>query len=127
MGAFIDALRAAPQPVDTAHRCRVASPPVFGKYAMSARLGLLDSTTIVMGSMIGSGIFIVSADIARMLEERGALRIVHDAAELASTVCDLLVNPTARATMGGAGRKTVDDNRGAVTRLMNFIEPLLPS
>jgi L-asparagine transporter-like permease len=28
-------------------------------------LGLLDSTMIVIGSMIGSGIFIVSADIAR--------------------------------------------------------------
>ncbi len=27
-------------------------------------LGLLDATTIVMGSMIGSGIFIVAADIA---------------------------------------------------------------
>ena len=31
------------------------------------RLGLLDSTTIVMGSMIGSGVFIVSADIARQV------------------------------------------------------------
>ena len=30
-------------------------------------LGLLDSTMIVAGSMIGSGIFIVSADIARQL------------------------------------------------------------
>jgi APA family basic amino acid/polyamine antiporter len=30
-------------------------------------LGLLDATTIVMGSMIGSGIFIVSADIARQV------------------------------------------------------------
>ena len=28
-------------------------------------LGLLDSTMLVAGSMIGSGIFIVSADIAR--------------------------------------------------------------
>jgi APA family basic amino acid/polyamine antiporter len=31
-------------------------------------LGLLDSTMMVMGSMIGSGIFIVSADIARLVE-----------------------------------------------------------
>ena len=30
-------------------------------------LGLFDATTIVMGSMIGSGIFIVSADIARQV------------------------------------------------------------
>jgi basic amino acid/polyamine antiporter, APA family len=37
------------------------------------RLGLLDSTTIVMGSMIGSGIFIVSADIARQVQSPGLL------------------------------------------------------
>jgi APA family basic amino acid/polyamine antiporter len=34
-------------------------------------LGLLDSTTIVMGSMIGSGIFIVAADIARQVRSPG--------------------------------------------------------
>jgi basic amino acid/polyamine antiporter, APA family len=36
-------------------------------------LGLLDSTTIVMGSMIGSGIFIVAADIARQVESPGLM------------------------------------------------------
>jgi len=37
------------------------------------RLGLLDSTMIVAGSMIGSGIFIVSADISRQLGAPGWL------------------------------------------------------
>src|SRR5918994_7416102 len=36
-------------------------------------LGLVDATTIVMGSMIGSGIFIVSADIARQVQSPGLL------------------------------------------------------
>ena len=36
-------------------------------------LGLLDSTTLVMGSMIGSGIFIVAADIARQVNSPGSL------------------------------------------------------
>src|SRR2546427_1852090 len=36
-------------------------------------LGLLDSTMIVAGSMIGSGIFIVSADIARQVGSAGWL------------------------------------------------------
>ena len=36
-------------------------------------LGLLDATTIVMGSMIGSGIFIVAADIARQVQSPGLL------------------------------------------------------
>jgi APA family basic amino acid/polyamine antiporter len=36
-------------------------------------LGLLDSTMIVAGSMIGSGIFIVSADITRNVGSAGWL------------------------------------------------------
>ena len=36
-------------------------------------LGLLDATTLVMGSMIGSGIFIVSADISRQVKSPGLL------------------------------------------------------
>ena len=67
-----------------------------------------------------------SADIARMLIENGAVRIVHDPAQLAAVVGDLLTNPTARTVMGASGRKAVDDNRGAVARLMQFLEPLLP-
>jgi 3-deoxy-D-manno-octulosonic-acid transferase len=67
-----------------------------------------------------------SSDIARMLVERQALQIVHNPEELARVVGGLLANPTQRATMGSAGRKTVDDNRGAVKRLMEFLEPLLP-
>ena len=34
-------------------------------------LGLYDSTMVVVGSMIGSGIFIVSADMARTLGSPG--------------------------------------------------------
>ena len=36
-------------------------------------LGLLDSTMIVIGSMIGSGIFIVIADLSRTLDSPGYL------------------------------------------------------
>jgi APA family basic amino acid/polyamine antiporter len=36
-------------------------------------LGLIDATTIVIGSMIGSGIFIVSADIARQVQSPGLM------------------------------------------------------
>ncbi|HOX55501.1 MAG TPA: APC family permease [Verrucomicrobiota bacterium] len=39
-------------------------------------LGLLDSTMLVAGSMIGSGIFIVSADIARQVGSAGGLLAV---------------------------------------------------
>ncbi|MGA7993179.1 MAG: amino acid permease [Thermoanaerobaculia bacterium] len=40
------------------------------------RLGLLDATTIVAGSMIGSGIFITSADIARQVRSAPLLLLV---------------------------------------------------
>ena len=39
-------------------------------------LGLLDGTMLVAGSMIGSGIFIVSADIARNVGSAGWLVVV---------------------------------------------------
>ncbi len=40
------------------------------------RLGLFDATTIVAGSMIGSGIFITSADIARQVRSSSLLLLV---------------------------------------------------
>jgi 3-deoxy-D-manno-octulosonic-acid transferase len=67
-----------------------------------------------------------SADIARLLAEGGAVRIVHDAQELATAVCELLADPAARTRMGASGRQAIEQNRGAVDRLMAFLEPLLP-
>src|SRR2546430_5031941 len=46
------------------------------KETFARSLGLLDSTMIVAGSMIGSGIFIVSADIARQVGSSGWLLVV---------------------------------------------------
>ncbi len=43
---------------------------------LEAHLGFLDATALVAGSMIGSGIFIVSADIARRLPAPGWLLAV---------------------------------------------------
>ena len=41
--------------------------------ALKPSLGLLDATMVVAGSMIGSGIFIVSADITRHVGSAGWL------------------------------------------------------
>jgi len=38
-------------------------------------LGLVDATTLVMGSMIGSGVFIVAADISRQVQSPGLLML----------------------------------------------------
>ncbi len=50
------------------------SEPTDGKFIRG--LGLLDSTMLVAGSMIGSGIFIVSADISRQVGSPGWLLVV---------------------------------------------------
>src|SRR5215470_12811911 len=47
------------------------APPAEPKFVQG--LGLLDSTMLVAGSMIGSGIFIVSADIGRQVGSTGWL------------------------------------------------------
>ena len=67
-----------------------------------------------------------SADIARLLVECGAVRIVHDAPQISAAIGELLADPTERSNMGASGRKAVEQNRGAVRRLMEFLEPLLP-
>src|ERR1700731_1628172 len=46
------------------------------KTGLVKALGLTDATTLVMGSMIGSGIFIVSGDIARQDDSPGLLILV---------------------------------------------------
>lgn len=46
-----------------------AQPPEEGGFQRS--LGLFDSTMVVVGAMIGSGIFLVSADMARLLGSAG--------------------------------------------------------
>jgi len=98
---------------------------VGGSLAPIGGHNLLEPASLSLPILAGPNNF-NSADIAKMLIERGAVRIVQDSAQLAAAVGDLLTDPAARAVMGASGRKTVDDNRGAVARLMQFLEPLLP-
>src|SRR3954462_4903309 len=49
---------------------------------LERRLGLLDATMIVMGSMIGSGIFITSAESARLIGAPGWLLLAWTVAGL---------------------------------------------
>ena len=53
-------------------------------------LGLLDATTLVMGSMIGSGVFIVAADIGRQVGSPGLMMmtwVVTALMSLAGALC----------------------------------------
>ena len=69
-------------------------------------LGLLDATMIVAGSMIGSGIFIVSADIARQVGSAGWLLVVWLVTGLLTVVAALSYGELA-AMMPRAGGQYV--------------------
>src|SRR6266704_1192418 len=54
----------------------MSQPPATNDGTFVRGFGLLDSTMLVAGSMIGSGIFIVSADITRLVGSAGWLLVV---------------------------------------------------
>ena len=64
-------------------------------------------------------------DIADLFIELGACRRVGDTEELAETVSELLSNPEEAARLGRAGQKLLEENRGALKRLLVLLEPLL--
>ncbi len=66
-----------------------------------------------------------SEEIARLFVEVGAAHIVHDAAELGEQVTLLLREPAERERRGSTGRRALDENRGALRRLLDLIDPLL--
>src|SRR5438046_8937205 len=83
-------------------------------------LGLLDSTMIVAGSMIGSGIFIVSADITRPVGSAGWLLAVWLVTGVL-TVVDGLSYGELASMMPHAGRQYVD-LRGTYTQLRGVLD-----
>jgi 3-deoxy-D-manno-octulosonic-acid transferase len=64
-------------------------------------------------------------EVARLLTERGAARVVHNARELGAQLGALIADPAERASLGALARACVDSNRGALARLLALIEPLL--
>jgi 3-deoxy-D-manno-octulosonic-acid transferase len=66
-----------------------------------------------------------SADVARLLIERGAAEVVKNPQELADRVIALLADPAARARMGVQGRAVVDANKGALQKLLGLVVPLI--
>ena len=67
-------------------------------------LKLLDSTTLVIGSMIGSGIFIVSADVARELRSPGLLLLTWIIGALLTMICAVCYGELAAAMPHAGGQ-----------------------
>ncbi len=67
------------------------------------------------------------AEVARLLTECGAARIVSGPEELASSLAALLEDAGLRADLGARARAVVEANRGALAKLLALIGPLLES
>src|SRR6266498_1275072 len=88
-------------------------------------LGLLDSTMLVAGSMIGSGIFIVSPIIARQVGSPGWLLVVWIVTGLLTLMAALSYGELA-AMMPKAGGQYVY-LREAYSPLCGFLNPTISS
>lgn len=79
-----------------------------------------------LGLPIVSGPHVFNAqEIADMFADLGACRIVDNPAELANAISELLGNKTLAAELGSQGRELLQQNRGALARLLGLLEPLL--
>lgn len=67
-------------------------------------LGLLDATTIVMGSMIGSGVFIVAADISRQVNSPALLMFTWVATAVLTLIAALSYGELAAAMPKAGGQ-----------------------
>jgi 3-deoxy-D-manno-octulosonic-acid transferase len=66
-------------------------------------------------------------DIAEMLEDVGAVRVARDSTELFDELATSLSDPALSRQRGLAGRRVLDENRGALDRLMTLVIPLMTS
>src|SRR5947207_6227208 len=67
-------------------------------------LGLMDATTLVVGSMIGSGIFIVAADISRQVQSPGLLIMTWVVTALLTIIAALSYGELAAAMPQAGGQ-----------------------
>jgi 3-deoxy-D-manno-octulosonic-acid transferase len=64
-------------------------------------------------------------DVARLLVENAALRVVHDAGSLGAAVAELLGDEAARSRMARAAQATLEANRGALDAALAMIRSCL--
>jgi 3-deoxy-D-manno-octulosonic-acid transferase len=85
---------------------------------------LLEPASLGLPTLTGPHNF-NSEEIAQLLLDAGATRIVTGSGQLAHEVTSLLADVHRRAAMGAAGKAVLDANRGALDRLLALIEPLV--
>jgi 3-deoxy-D-manno-octulosonic-acid transferase len=64
-------------------------------------------------------------DIAQLLISAGAAEVVADADRLGARIAELLADAQERARIGAIGKALVEANRGALSRLLALLEPVI--
>ena len=85
---------------------------------------LLEPASLGVPILTGPHVF-NAQEIADRFIAQQACRVVHDAGELAAAVADWLDDPAAARQAGDSGRSILEDNRGALERLLTLVRPLL--
>ncbi len=85
---------------------------------------LLEPAAAGIAVVFGPHMFNFS-EIARLVVERGAGRRVRDSGEMGAAVAAYLANADLRFNAGEAGRKMVEENRGALQRTLALLETLI--
>lgn len=86
---------------------------------------LLEPAALGLPVVTGPHLF-NTQEIADMFGRIGALTLVHDQDELAEAITRLLRDTGEARRLGDAGRDIVQNNRGALERLLELVEPLVP-
>jgi 3-deoxy-D-manno-octulosonic-acid transferase len=97
---------------------------VAGSLVPTGGHNLLEGSAVGRPVVFGPHMFNFT-EIAAMTLERGAGVQIRSAAELAPAIADFLGNADRRFEAGEAGRRMVEENRGALERTVKLIEELL--
>ncbi len=97
---------------------------VGGTLAPIGGHNLLEPAALGLPVITGPHLF-NTQDIANMFSALGASMQVQDSAELADAVRKLFCNRDEAEQMGSNGRTIVAENRGALQRLLELMEPLI--
>lgn len=98
---------------------------VGGSLVPSGGHNLLEAAAVGTPVVFGSHMHNFE-EIARITAARGAGVQIAGAAQLAPALADFLGNANRRFEAGQAGRRMVEENRGAVGRTLQLIESLIP-
>ena len=85
---------------------------------------LLEPAALGLPVVTGPHVF-NAQEIADMFVDLGACRMVHNAEELAAAVSELIQDPDTATEIGNRGREILEQNRGALGRLLALLEPLI--